>query len=349
MTARSSLIALVVLAPVTAFSEPADDGYCDYVEGTASATAATLMAPELYGVFGQIEQPTFTVTPDGDASNLRVIGGVRYSLINMLSGIAVRSRAHADCRRHKGLEALRGATTARALQARIRVYDGAIAEAEKILAQVNADLEARRTTAPEATATRLRVEELRTLAARARSDLAALPAPDPRPLSTLLGAYRTADDDIETNEGKLRKLSAFDLSLRVGFERFLDGPNRDTEFVGVVQVGVNLGALWVGGHNARAAKGRRRYVRSNLEALGPNESAQQLRDRMDLEARRMAQVSALVTDLGQQLDSLSKLGGDDTKRFRQTIWFDWIEAKADLAYLQAYVAALGEVLGADAR
>lgn len=349
MTARKSLIAVVALIPVTAFAEPADDGYCDYVEGTAAATAAPLMAPELYGVFGRIEQATFTVTPDGDANNLRVIGGIRYSLMNMLSGMAIRSRAHADCRRHRGLEALQGATTTRALQARIQVYDASAAEAERILQEVNADLEARRTTAPEATATRLRVEQLRTAAARARTELAALPPPDPRPIRTLLSEYRTADDDMEASEGKLRKLNAFDFSLRVGVERFLDGPNRDAEFVGVVQVGINLGALVIGRYNSHAAAGRRRYVRSNLEALGPNESFEQLRDRMDLESRRMMQVSALVLDLGKQLDSLSKLGGDDTKRFRQTIWFDWVEAKAELAYLQAYVATIGEVLGVDAR
>lgn len=348
MTVRMSLIVLVALVPVPAFAQPADDGYCDYVEGSASATAAPLMAPELYGLFGRIEQPTFTVIPDGDAANLRVIGGMRYSLINLLSGMAIRDRAHADCRRHVRAAALRGAMTRSALEARIRVYDEGIAEAERILKGINADLEARRTTAPEATATRLRVEELRTLSARARTELAALPR-DSRPVSALLTAYRTADDDMETSDGRLRKLSAFDFSLRVGFERFLNGPNQETEFVGVIQVGVNIGALWIGRNNARAAAGRRRYARTNLDALGPNDTVQQLRDRMDLESRRMSEVSALVTDLGKQLDSLSKLGGDDAKRFRQTLWFDWIEAKAELAYLQAYVATIGEVLGVDAR
>ncbi|NVB84261.1 MAG: hypothetical protein HOV81_38145 [Kofleriaceae bacterium] len=342
-----SLIVWVALVPIPAFAQPADDGYCDYVEGSAAATAAPLMAPELYGLFGRIEQPTFTVIPDGDAANLRVIGGIRYSLINLLSGIAIRQRAHADCRRHIGLAALRGAMTARALEARIRVYDDAIAEAERILKEVNADLEARRTTAPEATATRLRVEELRTLSSRAKTELAALPQ-DARPVSSMLTTYRTADDDMEASEGRLRLLNAFDFSLRAGFERFLNGPNQETEFVGVVQIGINLGALWVPGNNARAAAGRRRYARTNFDALGPNETAQELRSRMDLEARRMSEVSALVTDLGQQLDSLGKLGGEDSKRFRQTIWFDWIEAKAELAYLQAYVATIGEVLGVDA-
>jgi hypothetical protein len=344
-----SLIALVALTPAIASAEPPDDGYCDYVEGSAAAAAAPLMAPELYALFGRIEQPTFTVLPEGDATNLRVIGGVRYSITNLLSGSAIRSRARADCRRHKSLAVLNGATTARALAAQIRVYDDAAAEAERILTQVNADLEARRTTAPEATATRLRVEQLRTLAATARSALAAMPAADSRPVGTLLNEYRGADAAIEASEGKLRLLNAFDLSVRVGAESFLEGPGKGTDLVAVVQVGVNVGALWVGRENARAAAGRSRYARTNVDALGPNETVVHLRERMDLESRRMSEVSALVTDLGHQLDSLAKLGGDESKRFRETIWFDWIEAKAQLAYLQAYVATLGEVLGVDAR
>lgn len=348
MIPRTSLAVLALLVPAVAAAGPLDDGYCDYVEGSAAATAAPLYAPELYGEAGHIEQPAFAVSPVGDAGTLRVIGGVRYSLTNLVAGRAIESRASADCRRHEAQLVLRGAIVARALAARVRVYDDARAEADRIVAQIAADLEARRTTAPEATAMRLRAEQLRTLAATARSELAALPPPDQRPISALLTTYRVADADIEASEARLRTINAFDVSLRVGVDSYFEGPDDRTDYVAVMQVGVNLGALWIGRHNRRAARGRSRYARTGFDSLGVNATVDQLRARMDIEARRLAQVKLLVTDLDQQLGSLAKLGGEASKHYRETLWFDWVQAKADLAYLQAYVGALGEVIGARA-
>jgi hypothetical protein len=348
MTARTSLAILVLLGPAASTAAPPDDGYCDYVEGSAAATADPLYAPELYGEAGHIEQPTFAVAPVGDPSNLRVIGGVRYSLSNLVAGKAITSRARADCRRHEAQVVLRGAIAARALAARIRVYDDAQAEADRIVEQIGADLEAQRTTAPEATAMRMRAEELRTLAASARSELAALPPPDPRPLAKLVTDYRIADADIETSEARLRMVNAFDVSVRVGVDSYLDGSTNRTDYVAVMQVGVNLGALWMGRHNERAARGRSRYARTGFDSLGVNATVDQLRARMDIDARRLAQVKVLVTDLDHQLDTLAKLGSEASKHYRETLWFEWVQAKAELAYLQAYVEALGEVIGAHA-
>lgn len=347
MILRSSLAALTLLVPAISNAESADDGYCDYIEGTAAATAAPLFAPELYGVFGYIEQPTFAFAPE-DPSNLRLIGGVRYSVTNIFAGRAIKSRASADCRRHKAALALRGVTVARALAARIRVYEEARAEAERILAAINADLEANRATRPEATATRLRVEELRALAARARSELAALPQVDQRPIATLLTAYRSADADIEASEGTLRKTTAYDLSVRVGVDRYLEGPSMGTEYIALAQFGVNLSALWIGRHNERAARGRSRYARSGHDPLAAQATVEQLRATIDAQVKRSAEVSELVAHLGQQLETLAKLNGEQNKRFRETIWFDWIEAKAELAYQQAYLEALREMLAAAA-
>src|SRR5512143_2600081 len=156
-----------VTAPAGPAAPSGDDGYCDYVEGGASADAATLVAPQLFGQGGYVEQPAFALTPSASSSNLRVIGGVRWSLTNIYAGVVTKSRASADCRRHNALAQLpqmQNATAASALAARIRVYDDAQPEAQRILAQSQADLEAKRTTAQEALAIRLRVEDLRNLA-----------------------------------------------------------------------------------------------------------------------------------------------------------------------------------------
>jgi hypothetical protein len=340
---------VIALVPATGFADDKNDGYCDYIEGTADATAATLMTPQLFGQFGYIEQPSFAVAPSGTSENLRAIGGVRYSLTNIYAGKVTKTRAGADCRRHDALSVLRGATAARALAARVQVLDAAQAEADKILNDSQAALEGRRTTAQEATATRLRVEELRTLTADAHRELASLPPPDQRPLGSLLMAYRIADDDMESSEGTLRTLNAYDLNIRFGADKFLQGPNQSTNFFGVVELGVNIGALWVGSANSRAAAGRKRYVRSGHDPLGLDSTIDQIRATLELETKRIAQTQALVADLDAQLQALAEIQSDESRRFRETVWFDAIKAKADLAYLQAHVAALQEVIGGDTR
>jgi hypothetical protein len=342
---RAVVLALL-LAPAIAFADPADDGYCDYAEGVAGATAAPLLAPQLFGQFGYIEQPAFAINPAITSNNLRAIGGVRYSLSNVYSGFAQRARGNADCRRHRALLVVRGASAARALAARVKVYDDSQAEADKILAEVEGDLQARRTTAQEATATRLRVEELRTLSADARRELSALPPPDDRPLSHVLAEFQTADADMEEADGKIRKAQAYDLNVRLGADQYLEGTNQNPQYFFVLELGINLGALWLGHANDRAASGRSRYVRSGHDPLGADATVDQLRAMIDLEGKRAEQTAALVADLDRQLAALARLGGEDSKRYRQTVWFDWIKAKADLAYLQAHVQALREVVGA---
>lgn len=337
-------LALGVALPGAAFAGPDDDGYCDFVEGSAAATAATLSAPELFGQFGYIEQPSFTETPTGDTSDLRVIGGARFSVTNLLVGRATKARAAADCRRHEATIALRGATTVQALTARLRVYTDAMRDAERILADANTDLEARRISAPEASATRMRVEELRALESATARELAALPAPKQGPLRELLATYRTADADMEASEGKLRSLAAYDVSLRIGVDRFLQGPNSETRPFAVVQVGFNLGRLWLGSANDRAARGRKRYVRSEQDPLLGDTTTAQLRHTIEIETKRATQLSTLVADLDRQMQALAQIGTDDSKRFRETLWFDWVKAKAELAYIEALVGATRDVL-----
>lgn len=355
MKLRNVLASLVVLVPAVSAAQsapaPVDDGYCDFVEGAASATAATLYAPQLFGQFGYIEQPVFGVNPAEDPSNLRVLGGLRWSLSNIYTGTLQKSRASAECRRHNAIAGMRGVTTGRAVAARVAVYDQALPEAEKLLQQLAGDLEARRTTLQEATAMRLRVEQLRGLAGDARRELAALPPQDQRPLAAMLTEFRAADAAVEKNEGKLRTAQAYDFSVRFGIDRFLEGPQAETRYFGVVQLGINLGAFFTGSGNSRAAAGRARYARSGNDPLvaSTNATVDQMRALIELDSQRATQAQALVNDLAQQLEALARIASEDAIRMRQTLWFDWIKAKADLAYLQAHVQAMQEIVGAHAQ
>lgn len=341
---RWTLLAVwIAIAPAQALAQPAtDDGYCDFVEGSASADAATLQTPQLFGQFGYIEQPQFAETPTTGTSNLRLLTGVRYNLTNILVGAATKARAKADCRRYKASVLMRNATTTYAVAARVKVLEAAQPEAEQMLAAVNAELEARRATIPEATAMRLRVEELRSLAVAARRELASLPAQNEQSLGAVLTQYREADGAMERSEARLRSLRAYDLSVRFGLDQFLEGPQAGLNYFAVVQVGINVGALWVGSGNRRAAAGRKRFARTADPLY--DTSIEQLKGLIDSDTKRAQQLTTLVNDLGQQLEQLARLGTEDSKRYRATIWFDWIKAKAELAYAQASVEALTQLL-----
>ena len=360
-------------APTAATSAAIDDGYCDFVEGTASANAATLYAPELFGQFGYIEQPAFAVTPTMGDNNLRAIGGIRWSLTNIFAGSATKSLAHADCKRHNALAKLRQVTSAmrgtggsaplalagaRALGAKLRVLTDAQQEAQKIVTEAAADLEAKRTTAPEAIAARMRYEELRGEASSIQAMLAALPpevSNGTTSLTQLLEEYIAADAKVEKYAGRLRTIRAYDVSVRGGIDQFLQGDNAQANYFAVVQVGINLGALFTGSGNSRAARGRKQFAASEMATVSANANDQsqsaamqtstdQLRAVLDVETKRLQDVQALVTDLDQQLQKLAQIPGDESKRFRQTIWFDAIKAKAELAYLQAHIQALNQLI-----
>lgn len=337
--------ALILVAALsgTAYAE---DSYCDYVEGVANAQAAVQMSPELIGTVGYVEQPDQSID-SGTSKGLRLIAGVRYRLSGIYEGSATRGRAKADCRRHRAFEQVRGETTSRALAARLKVLDSALVEAEKILKSDEADFAARRMTAQEATATRVRVEELRELAASDQRQLSTLPPPSERPIAGALASYRDADADIERYEAKLRRAQAIDVSVRFGFDDF---PGRPTEspYFAVLSVGLNLGLLFQSSANTRAATARRQLVRSG-QGLGVEGQVDRLHETIEIESKREKETQLLVKELERQLEALNRIGGEESKRYKQTVWFELVKARAQHAYLATHVETIQEVLGGETK
>ncbi|HEY1811391.1 MAG TPA: hypothetical protein VGG74_03485 [Kofleriaceae bacterium] len=328
---------------VLATSAYADD-YCDFVKNVGDATAATQLAPQLIGLFGYVEQSPSQVNPS-QTSNLRLIAGLNYRLTGIYEGYATKARADADCRRHRALDGVRGETLARAFAAKAKVLDGELEQADTIMRQAAADEGAHRATAQEATALRLRVDELRELDAEAHQQLSSLPSSADHQLGSALSAYQQADADMEEADGKLRRAQIVDLSVRAGVDEFLDSTANPTPFFAVVQVGVSFGALWQGSANERAAAARKRLVAEGRDPLGIDLTLQQIQATIEIETKRAADTDALVGELEHQLAALDKIGGDDSKRYRESIWFDYAKAKADQAYYAAHLASLREVLG----
>lgn len=340
-----TLMILAVLSG-TAYAETQDDGYCDYVEGVANAQAAIQMSPELVGTVGYVEQPDQAID-SGANKGLRLIAGVRYRLSGIYEGAATRGRAKADCRRHNAFEQVRGETSSRAIAARLAVLNKALVEADKILRSDEADFAARRMTAQEATATRVRVEELRELAASDSRQLSTLPPPSERPLAGALQAYRDADADIEKYEAKLRRAQAIDVSVRFGIDEF-PGRVNPSPYFAVVSVGLNLGLLFQSSANTRAAKARKQLVESG-RGVGVEGQVDRLHETIEIETKRAKETEALVKELERQLDALNRIGGEESKRYRQTVWFEWVKAKAQHAYLSTHVVTIQEVLGGETK
>jgi hypothetical protein len=272
---------------------------------------------------------------------------VRYRLSGIYEGTATRGRAKADCRRHRAFEQVRGETTSRALAARLKVLATALAEAEKILKSDEADFAARRMTAQEATATRVRVEELRELAASDQRQLSTLPPPSERPIAGALGTFREADADVERYEAKLRRAEAIDVSVRFGIDNF---PGRETTspYFAVVSVGLNLGLLFQSSANTRAANARKQLVQSG-RGLGVEGQVDRLHETIEIETKRSAETQLLVKELERQLEALNRIGGEESKRYKQTVWFELVKARAQHAYLATHVETIQEVLGAETK
>ena len=333
-----SVIACLLMTTAAASAEP--DGYCDFVEGSAGAASATDLAPELFTSVGYLEQSDASLPPSTTIAP-RLIGGVRYRLTGIYQGIITRERAHADCRRHEALSRLRGTIDVHALEARARVLEAALTDSASTLKQDADDLQAQRTTARETNATRLRIEELRSLATDARRQIAALPVATTE-ITGVLAAYQRADGDIERAEGTLRRIQAFDVTVRFGIDQRFDA-NAQTSYFAVLGLSANLGTLLQGSSNARAAAGRATFVRSGHD-VGGDVSVARLRAIVDIETKRVAETDALVEDLRRQLDQLGKLAGNEARRYGQTLWFDLIKAQAESAYLTAHLESLHQVL-----
>jgi len=337
---------LVASTTLAHADDQTNDGYCEWVEGVASAEAAVLMSPTVFMQLGRIEQSSQSVQPGDQPGSARFIGGVQWSLSKTYEGVATRNRAKAECRRHSALEQIRGETLFRAFEARAKVFDDALPEAEKLVRSATADLEARRLGVQEATASRLRLEELKRLSTETHQAMSILPRPTGGVLT--LTAFQDADDDVERHDAKLRRARAVDVSVRFGVDEFLDGSvNADTSspYFAVLQVGVNLGLLFQSGGNTRARAARQRFVRSGRDPLSVDATADRLKQLVDTATRRAQETAALEADLAKQIAVLDRIGGDDSKRYKQVVWFDLVKIRAERAYHEAHAAALTQVIG----
>lgn len=348
MTHRRIVIILsaALLVGVGADARAQSDGYCDYVQGVAASESALLLAPDLFTSFGYVDQLNVAATPGGSSDDLRFTLGFTYRLSGLYQARLVRQRARAECARHNALSAVNGETTHRALSAKAEVLEQAMTEADRMLSRATDDLERRRTTRQELIATRLRVEALRSQTAATRRQLESTPGADDRSMKRALASYYAADGEVERREGSLRSARAWDISVRVGYDKYLAN-DESSPYFAMVSANFNLGWFLQGSANRRAAAGRRAIVRDERGISGVDATAARLRSLLAIDRKRAEETAALVDDLDKQLKALRALDGESSRRLIETVWFEWVEARAEHAYLTTHVASLEQIVGGD--
>ncbi len=345
----AALLACIGAGGAAASAQPAgdavseDDGYCDWVEGGAAAQSAVLMSPSVFGTFGYLDQTGLTAVPDSTGNDLRVTAGLSYSLSGLYRGSLTKVRAEADCRRHLALGELEQDTSYRALQARARVLEKALPDAQGLLDTATRDFEQRQSTLQELTATRLRVDGLRALVTETQRQLGAAQPAAARSRGVSAETYYSADADVEDADARLRFADAWDVTLRVGYDRFLEDDTEDSPLFALASITFNIGALFQGGSNEQAATGRARYVRQ-ARAEQNTATLRRLRATAQAEKRREKETAALVADLEKQLAELESLNSVNSRRYRETVWFEWVKVKAEHEYLRTHLKTLSQIL-----
>jgi hypothetical protein len=337
----------------------ATTSYCEYVMGVAASEAAPLSGPTLFGTFGNSTAellPTNLSSSTVVASRNRLFAGGSFSLGNVQRASALKRVARADCEQYKitaGLEAfLQDNTegfTSNALEARAQVLREALPHSTEILSRTGKSMEAHVATDQEYHGMQLRRDELLQILEQTESDLGKAAKSEslaPLSLPELLKKESDLLSRKEEEEGKARETGAWDLSVRVGYERILAAPQIQPVF-GTATLSFNLGRLWQASAEKRASAGFRHWIQQ--DPVGPSVRTfmllQHYRAIQKAEADRLRETDTLLADLEQRLGSVQQLTDRRVESYADYVWFDYIKIKAEHAYLVAHLKDLSMVAG----
>lgn len=365
----STLLCLAALHPASAQSpatpevgSSSEPSWCEFIRGMTDSETAVLLAPEVFASTGVVNAGEAS-SGAGDAPlgapKLRITAGLGYELAGVYRGMTLRRRAEAECRRHQVMQLLQAALesgpdagSGPALKARLEVLEAAFPEGERLVEAIRADIRDGRATLEELNAVQLRLDALRALAAETLRDqerLARLPPRPERPLSSLLQELRDAEDEIERLSGKVRRSTAWSITLRGGYDELVNVP-QDVPLFGMITVSYKLGGLSQSAADERARSARLKALGEEVEGL-PQRVArliEQLRATRGAEETRLREVTVLVGDLEAQLQSLQSLETVKIRRFHDYVVLELARLRAEQAWLKAHLASLGSFLDREA-
>lgn len=339
-----------------------ESSWCEYIRSVTDSETAVLLAPEVFASAGVVNAGEAT-SGAGDAPlgtpKLRITAGLGYELAGVYRGVTLRRRAEAECHSHQALQALQAALetgpdagAGPALKARLAVLEAALPEGERLVEALRADMREGRATLEELNAVQLRVDALHALAAdtrRAQERLEHLPPRPERPLSALLQEFRNAEDEIERLSGKVRRSTAWNITLRGGYDELVNEP-REIPLFGMITVSYKLGGLSQSAANGRARSARLKALGEEVEGLPQRVGRliEQLRASRSAEETRLREVTVLVSDLEGQLQSIQSLETIKIRRFHDYVILELARLRAEQAWLRAHLEALGPLLDKEA-
>jgi hypothetical protein len=354
---RIFCLLLTLAAPAFADEEDAD-AYCRYARSVAASQDSLLFIPSLFLDYGVVNGNDITSGAGGLTAGPpleRLTVGARWSLMGIGRGIVDLKRAAADCERYRAASGLarflvdnREQASPAALDARLAVLRQALPRAQEIVRSLRASVERAHATVEELQAAQLHLDELEGALVQSETMRAGLPAARSSlpPPQQLLDDHRRADADVTRWESRQRILSAFDLSVRGGYDRFFGQRDVNPGFV-VLSLSVNPAVIYQPFAEAEAARARVRFVRAENDAVEQKAEllAARLRALLAAERRRLSELRVLVTDAEARLKLLDTIEGDKLRRFRESIWFDYVRLRAEDAFTRVHVAELAQSLG----
>lgn len=330
----------------------AADGYCAYVTGVADAESLLMLSPELFATAGLVRGSLQT----GDEHSIlpptsRITAGLQYSATRLFQGLETRKLAVAECRRNRAketlLDHLRGAIDSgqrEGLLAREAVLKEAMPRAEEIVGRLEQQVAEGLATVEELSATQLRIEAMRASIAegiRERAALSAAPLVSRADVARLREEHDVADAEVERISGTLRSIAAWDVSVRGGYDRILGAPDQFPVF-GLLSVSYNLGGLFQGEANRRAAEGRKKWIDHQAEGVAEQASGitRQIEELLAVDEGRLQELAMLRADLEGRLRAAESIPGPHVRRFTEYVWFELTRTRAEEAYQQARVTTL---------
>lgn len=356
----ATIIAMLLAAAGAHAGEYADveQAYCDYAESVAKSESAPLLSPQFFLDYGIVNGNDVTTGGGGITSappTERLTFGLRYSLVaGLVRGVVDRQRAAADCERYRASSGLsrflvenREQVSPAALDAKLAILRAALPRAQEVLRNLRASVERAHATVEELEATQVRVDDLEASVTQAETLRAGLPSRSTLPApEELLRRHRDADAEVGKYEARLRLTEAFDIQVRGGYDRFF-GLRDDLPLFGVVSLTINPAAVYMPFAESDAARAKAHVVRLENDAVEQKVEllSARLRALYASECRRLGEVRVLLADVEGRIHAIEAIESDKLRRFRESMWFDWVKLKAEQEFLRVHVAELQTTLG----
>lgn len=360
LSAVFALFLSVADEPSTPPTPEEGEAYCRFVEGVARSEAALLRSPELFGSVGHFSAVGTSLEPAAGIQTTRILAGIRYDITHLIQGNLQVRRAHAECNRYRAMSRLEaalrdgsGGTLLPALAAKVAVLKNVLPSLLQRLEGLQDDVRNARATVEDLHAFRIRVDELRDAVSRSELQLAETshaPRPASEPVNELLDDYWEADREVEEAEGAIRRVRAFGLELKGGYEELLT-VDQGVPLFGVVGIRYNIGHLWQGASNrqAREARDSLRHLRGGSPGNHRiAESIRRLEATRGTQRRRLEEVAVLSRDIKAQLEVVEQMETMKVQRFRDYLWVESARLEAERIFLEKHVEELDRFLGTPA-